>query len=320
MNDKNREEKQSALPFDPEKKMLDYPLPVDHTRMLQYLDCFREHYPFVQVQSMGSSILGRSLPAISLGEGEKTTVLIGTHQGVDWLSCVLLLRFINEYAEGYRTGQHIYNTYLPYLFHRRRILVIPMLNPDGVDYCLNGIKKDNPLYSRLVSMTASVPPSRWCGNARGIDLTHNYDIRFSEYRAAIKSGLNGKASSAFPSETPESEPEIAYLCNYLRFYKDTIGAVISLTPQGEQISYYEQASNPRAASLGKILSRLCNYPLHAIAAEEENATLLPWCAEHLGIPAYAMACGYGGAPVSLEYYFCIYAAIRQMLFEMPQLI
>ena len=319
MNDKKREDKPSTPLFDPEKKILDYTLPIDHSRLLQYLEHFKERYPFLGIQSLGNSLLGRSIPVISLGEGKKTMVYLGSARGVDWLSCILLLRFINEYAEAYRTGRHIYNTYLPYLFHSRRILIVPMPNPDGVDYCLNGVKNDNPLYMRLLSQcTSPADFSLWEGNARGVDLTHNYNARFFEYRATQK---QAPRNGCLCAETPESEPEVAYLCNYLRFYREEIGAVIQLLPTGDLISCYEGTdSAPRSASLGRILSRLSGSTLSAVQGQQSDATLLPWCGQHLKTPAYTLACGRGKSAASLKYYFCLYASIRQLLFEAPQLI
>jgi hypothetical protein len=233
---------------------------------------------------------------------------------------VLLLRLVNEYAEGYRTGKHIYSTYLPYLFHRRRILLIPMLNPDGVDYCINGITNEQQLYPQINAKAHALPShTQWHGNARGIDIYHNYDAHFHDYRAYA--AVQSQRADQQCASTPESEPEVAYLCNYLRFYKQHIGAVISLGGDGEQLLYDARATEiPACLSVGKIIARLCGSTLTPLDAQNANATLLCWCHEQIKAPAYHLCYEKKEKKTALEYYFCSYAAIRQMLFEAPQLI
>jgi g-D-glutamyl-meso-diaminopimelate peptidase len=313
----------SFYPFDTAKPILDYPLPVDHARMMQYLECFRERYAFVEIQNLGASVLGKNIPIISLGQGEKSVLYVASHRGTEWITTLLMLRFINEYAECYRTGRHIYSTYLPYLFRQRRILIVPMLNPDGVDYVINGVSSQNPLCERLIKMNGGRADfSLWQANGRGIDLTHNYDADFNAYRDyAAAQGTDSGAPSQYCGETPESEPETAYLANYLRFTQPSLGAVLSFHTQGEEIQY---AANghvaPRSQALAKIISRLCSYPLSHSKDPAPASGILDYCIQKLSLPAFAIQCSKENTPSRPETYFCTYAAIRALLFEMPQLI
>ncbi len=316
-------ENNSFYPFNLQKPILDYPLPLDHARMMQYLECFRERYPFLEIQNLGTSVLGKNIPIIALGQGKKSILYVGAHRGTEWITTVLLMRFINEYAECYRTGRHIYSVYLPYLFRQRRILIVPMLNPDGVDYVINGVAKDNPLQERLIKMNdGSNDFSLWQANGRGVDLNHNYNVDFEAYRDdAAKRGINSGAPSGYGGEEAQSEPETAYLCHYLHYVQGELGAVLSFHTGGEEISYSGNGVTlPRSLPLAKILSRLSAYRL---AKPEENAalgSLSDFCIQGLQIPAFTLRCGKGPSPLPQELYFCIYAAIRALLFEVPQLI
>ena len=98
MPEKNSDNKQ-FYPFDQNKPILDYPISLDHTRMMQYITCFKERYPFLQVQNIGTSVLGKNIPLLSLGEGDKCVFYIGAQNGMDWITSIILLRFVNEYAE-----------------------------------------------------------------------------------------------------------------------------------------------------------------------------------------------------------------------------
>lgn len=313
----------NLLPFDTSKSILDYPLPLTWERMMAYLNCFSERYPFLSFGTLGESVLGRSIPVITLGEGKKTFVYVGTHHAMEWITSVLLLRFINEYAEAYRDGRRVYNVHLPYLFKERRIIVIPMLNPDGVSYVLDGVREDNPLYSRLERMNPRHPDySHWQANARGVDLNHNYDAGFLEYKTLEReSGILGGGPTRYSGECPESEPEVGYLCNYIRFHRKEIHAVLTLHTQGEEIYYTSgEEVTPRSAAMAKALSRLCGYALAKPEGMAAYGGLTDWCIRSLGLPSFTVECGKGENPLPAEQYFCIYASLRQMLFEAPLLL
>ncbi len=319
----NQPKRSPRLPLNTDQCVLDYPLPLTPERMYAYLDCFAERYPFLSFGTLGESVLGRSIPIVTLGEGKKTFVYVGAHHAMEWMTSVLLLRFINEYAEGVREGRRIYNVHLPYLFKERRIIVIPMLNPDGVSYVLEGVRNDNPLLSRLEQMNPAHPNySHWQANARGVDLNHNYDAGFAEYKQLEReAGIEGGAPTRYSGESPESEPEVGYLCNYLRFQRDCIHALLTLHTQGEEIYYTSGGEvTPRSASMAKALSRLCGYRLATPEGMAAYGGLTDWCIRALGLPSFTVECGKGENPLPAEQYFCVYATVRQMLFEAPLLL
>ncbi len=311
------------FPIDTTKAMLDYPLPLTWERMMAYLNCFASRYSELEFSTIGESVLGRGIPMITLGHGKKTFLYIGAHHGMEWLTSVLLLRFINEYAEALQDSRRIYNAHIPYLFKERRILIIPMLNPDGVDYVIEGVQEENPLYSRLMRMNPAHPDySHWQANARGVDLNHNYDAGFAEYkRLEQESGIRGGGPTRYSGECPESEPEVGYLCNYLRFNQESIHAVLTLHTQGEEI-YYSSGGQmtPRSLPMARALSRLCGYSLSEPEGLAAYGGLTDWCIRSLEIPSFTIECGKGENPLPLEEYFCVYAAMRQLFFEAPLLL
>ena len=44
----NNEENKRFYPFDSSKNILDYPVPLDHNRLMQYISCFQERYSFLR--------------------------------------------------------------------------------------------------------------------------------------------------------------------------------------------------------------------------------------------------------------------------------
>ena len=324
MQDNSYNQNQSShFPLDMTKSILDYPLPLTWDRMMVYLNCFAERYPQLELTTLGESVLGRTIPMITLGEGKKTFIYIGAHHGMEWMTSVLLLRFINEYGEALKDGRRIYNAHIPYLFKERRIIVIPMLNPDGVSYAIDGIGNNNPLATRLSRMNPAHPDySHWQANARGVDLNHNYDAGFAEYKQLEQeAGISGGAPTRYSGECPESEPEVGYLCNFMRFNQKNLHAVLTLHTQGEEIYYTSGGEmTERSLPMAKALSRLCGYHLSEPKGPASYGGLTDWCIRSLGLPAFTVECGKGENPLPLGEYFCVYAAMRQLFFEAPLLL
>lgn len=222
----------------------------------------------------------------------------------------MLTRFVNEYCELLTRRGRIFGYNLPYLAELRRIDVIPMLNPDGVDYAANGVAEDHLLRGRLLSMNGGRNDfSGWQANARGVDLRCNYAADFAKRkRAALADNHPGGGPAGWCGEAPESEPESAALCRWLRVRGD-IGMLFELR-SGERRLIQPKAASRRTAALGKSLGRLGAMRV----SDSDGAELCDWAADELGIPAFTICCGEGGAV------FDQYAAIREMLFVAPTLI
>ena len=303
------------------KKYLDYTRPLDHSVMMEYINELSERYPFISVLSLGESILGKGIPIITLGEGENSVLYVGAHHGMEWITSIALLRFVNEYAELYEKKRSIFSFDLGYLYSSRSIHIVPMLNPDGVDYQINGVSKDNVIYERVMKMNGNSEDfSKWQANARGVDLNHNYNCGFSEYkRLELEAGISGGAPTRFSGNMPESEPEVASLCNYLRF-NDNIKGIITLHTQGEEIYYGVAPDDTRSKRIGATLSRLSGYKLAAANGMAAYGGLSDWCSSVLKRPSFTVECGKGENPLPLSDNFKIYADIREMLFSFPTMI
>ncbi len=305
-----------------QRAVLDYPYPLDHRQMMRYIDIMIERYPFLSVSYIGESILGRGIPILALGEGEKSVLYVGAHHGMEWITSILLLRFINEYCELYKNNCKAFHLRLNYLFSSRTIYVVPMLNPDGVDYQINGVDNSHILYDRLLAMNGgSNDFSRWQANARGVDLNHNYNAGFAEYKKIeAELGILGGSPGKFSGEMPESEPEVGCLCNYIR-YCQNLRMIMSFHTQGEEI-YYTGCNRtaPRSRSIAEALSRISGYSLGIPEGGASYGGLTDWAIGALNLPSFTVECGKGENPLPPRDYFYIYTAIREMLFTAPTMI
>lgn len=304
-----------------DRTIIDYKKPLTYSLMMEYIDLFSSRYEDVSVSFIGNSILGKPIPAVILGNPEsKSGVLyVGAHHGMEWITSVILLRFINEYCEYLKSGRQMYGINMAYLSRTRSICVIPMLNPDGVDLQIGGIPENCPIADRLLKMNGKRDFRGWQANIRGVDLNHNYAAGFEEYKKIEREmGIIGGAAGKYSGEYPESEPETGALCSYLRF-NEQIGLVLSLHTQGEEI-YCADGSAPGCAKIGKIIQRMSGYRLSVPEGSALYGGMTDWYVRDMKKPAFTLECGKGENPLPLKDYFKIYAGLREVLFSAPMMI
>ncbi len=303
--------------IDKDKRILDYERITCCEEMMECLDILSLRYDNINVSSIGQTVLGKSIPMISFGSGKKELLYVGCISGADYITCSLILRFINEYCETRKNNRRIYNLNLKSLEATRTIHILPILNPDGVSYVTEGIAEDNPLHPRIMAMNGGGDISRWAANARGVDLGRNFNYDYIEYNKQDGAKTCG-APSGYAGVHPESEPETSALSGYLR-YNDKIRLLLSLECGPESVAYIEDEAIPRGKSIGQSLSRISGKPLVEIRSEEARGSLVGWCSSVLGIPSYTVYCGEQGAGPDNAGYFQKYAGIRELLFTAPVL-
>ncbi len=301
-----------------ERTMIECGAPVDYENLMNSAQALSDRYPFLSVTYMGTSILGRGIPMLSIGEGrQKGVMYVGCHHGMEWITSAVLLKFIGELCESVLHGRKTYGINTAHMLRSRTVHVIPQLNVDGANIQIHGAE-DCILRERLLSMNGSEDFSHWQANARGVDLNHNYDAGFYEYKKIeAEAGILGGCATRFSGESPESEPEVASLCSLLRFSSD-ISMVLTLHSQGEEIYYSSGGMTaPKSVAAARVLSRLSGYKLEEAEGMASYGGLTDWCIRSLNIPSFTIECGKGENPLPISDFPDIYSRLREALFTAP---
>lgn len=294
--------------------------PIDYKTLSHYVDLIQRIHTDTESISIGSSLLGRKIHAIKFGRGKKKVLYVGAHHGMEWLTSAFLIAFVNDFFESLVRSISVGGINLKFLYDNVTFFVIPMLNPDGVEYSLNGTDTENPLYDRVIKMNrGSSDFSRWQANARGVDLNHNYDFGFYEYKKLeLDAGIIDGAPTRYSGESPESEPETAAICSLVR----SIGFSLAFTlhSQGEEIFYRyngEGASRARFYSAAKRISKLCGYTLSTPSGMAAYGGFTDWMGERMSIPSFTFECGRGENPLPICDFGKIYGNLRSVFFSAP---
>ncbi len=293
--------------------------PYDYARLCEVCEAIVKKYPHVRLTYIGNSLLSRKIPMLSLGEGEKSVFYIGAHHASEWVCTPVLLKFMCEAADYEQKGGYVYGSSLGFLCRQRTLNVLPMLNVDGVELQIHGEDTQNPLRERLVRANGGEDFSHWQANGRGVDLNHNYNAGFAEYKKLERElGIIGCAPTRFSGEYAESEPEVAAVCNYLRFTAPSL--VLSLHSQGEVIYAPNYECVRHGAQIAERLSALTGYKREPPCKLASYGGLCDWYTAEMKLPAYTFECGSGENPLPVSAAADIYRKIRQALFVSPMMV
>ena len=276
--------------------------------MMKELDALCGEYPFFTRSVIGRSLVGREIPLISVGEGKKAVLFVGTHHGMEWITSALLLDFLRDVGKELERGGN-----LSVVLENRTLCVVPMLNPDGVELQINGKDELNPLTERLNAMSGG-DYSRWQANGRGVDLNHNYDAGFFEYKEYEREHGIVPGPTLYSGEHPESEPETSALCAFIR--ARGIDLLIALHTQGEEIYYdYNGVVPDGGRVIAKRLSALSGYSLSEPTGSAAYGGLKDWFIKEYSLPAFTLECGKGVNPLPIGDSDIIYRGLRDAMFS-----
>jgi len=303
------------------ERVVSFEQPMGYDTMTKWLGQLQEKYPEqFDLLSIGSSWMERQLCCAALGSGEEAVVYVGTHHAMEWVGAQILMRFLEDALRGIAEKSRIMGYYVPAVFQKCRLYIIPMLNPDGVELCLSGIEPEHFLYERLVRQNGgSSDFSRWQANLRGVDLNHNYDYRWNEQKEfELQNDIVTGGPTRYGGESPESEKETAALCGFLRVVSPRL--LISFHSQGEEIFCDMSPSAPHGSlNTASLLARLCGYRLSEAEGFSACGGLKDWFMKIFNKPAYTVELGRGENPLPLSDFEGIYKKILPLLLTAPVL-
>ncbi|MBO4982723.1 MAG: hypothetical protein J6D23_01575 [Clostridia bacterium] len=291
-----------------------------HNQLMEELNELQLNHEELNISYIGESVFTKSIPIVTLGDrsAQKSVLYVSTHHANENVCTSVMLNFIRDYLEAYERYGQMYQINTRYLYKMRKIYIVPMLNPDGVEYRLQGIKDDNPIRDRIINYNGSEDFSNWSANGRGVDLNHNYTAYFEEYKKIEKElGItNGRAK--YSGEYPESEPEVSALANFIRLHMDEIEGVLTFHTQGEEIyCKSREKALSKAEYIGKLISRITGYKLSESNGTGQYGGLTDWLIKEYDKPSFTIECGIGENPLPISQITDIYLKLKEILFTFP---
>ena len=171
-------------------------------------------YGFLTRDTIGESRCARPIDMLCVGNRRKQVLFAGAFHGMEWITSLILLKFLDELCFSVMTGQAMCGVKMGVMLNQRGLAVIPCVNPDGVEIQIHGAESAGN-YAELVRNAGET--SKWQANAVGVDINHNFSAGWDKLKKLeLENGINKPSPTRYGGEFPESEPETRSIASYCR--------------------------------------------------------------------------------------------------------
>lgn len=267
-----------------------------------------------RLSSAGDSVLGRPLWYLLAGDFSAPPVLlIGCTHGSEWITAMLLLLFAESLTDAMEHQGEIAGIRVEALFHGRSLLLLPCLNPDGMEISLYGSDAAGERRCQVARMMRDFPEQVWQANARGVDLNHNFPAGWEIVRDLEKqNGILGPGPTKYGGPCPFSEPEtqaVRKLCSDF-----PVRQVLSFHSQGEEIYWRYGSRTPgRGLMVARLFSASSGYQVCDPAGTASHGGLKDWFIQETGRPGFTLEVGKGKNPLPIEQLPDIWGKLKETL-------
>lgn len=270
----------------------------------------KERYPFIEVGSIGKSVLGKDLLFMKLGNGRKKVFYSSAIHGNEWITTPVLLQFVEDLAEAYATEQNFSGVNVGRLLRRVSVYILPMLNPDGVDVVNGAISEEQVRRSveQIAKNYTDIPyPSGWKANINGVDLNLQFPAGWEEARRIkFSQGYSSPAPRDYVGEGPLTEPESLAVYDFT--LKQDFDLILAYHSQGEVIYWkYLNYEPERSREIAYYFAEVSGYTVEETPQISGYAGYKDWFIQEYNRPGYTIEVGMGENPLPLEQFPKIYA-------------
>ncbi len=290
------------------------PTDVDYTYALTLIVShgLEMRYPFLKTQNFGKSVMQKNLFYLEIGEGDNEIMINASHHANEWITTPVVLKFAEDFLNAYANNSTIYTASAETLYNTRKIFIVPLVNPDGVDLVNDAVDKSSDFYSNAVRISQNYPnipfPDGWKANINGTDLNLNYPAGWENARQIkYAQGYTSPAPRDFVGTAPLSSPESRAMYNFTLNHNFLI--TLSYHTQGNVIYWkYLDYLPPYSLEIGEALSMASGYTLETTPTASGYAGYKDWFISYFNLPGYTIEAGLGENPLPISQFGQIYSA------------
>ena len=274
------------------------------------INALKAIYPFLEVSSIGTSVLGRPLRAIRFGSGQKEVLYCAATHANEWITSPLLMKFLESISKSYVNNLNIFGVNARELFNNVSLYIVPMVNPDGVDLVTGFFSENSWAYTNAKRIASSFPdipfPSGWKANIEGIDNNLQFPAGWAEAKEIkYAQGFNKPAPRDFVGYGPLTAPESVALYNFT--LRHNFSLMITYHTQGRVIYYqYQDQTPPRSQEIANEFAKISGYTAEEVPTNSSFAGFKDWFILYYNRPGFTIEVGLGENPIPVSQFAGIY--------------
>ncbi len=274
------------------------------------IEQLKKKYRFLRTGNIGYSVLGKPIPYIQIGNGPKEVMYSASIHANEWITSVILMKFIEDFSKAYEENSFIYGYSAKEIFDNTKIYIVPMVNPDGVDLVTGVISKNTGIYNQFKDISLNFPsipfPLGWKANFNGVDLNLQFPAGWENARAIkFAQGYTRPSPRDFVGEGPLTEPEALALYNFTLVHDFKL--ILAYHTQGEVIYWkYADFQPENSQEIGERFAEASGYMLDITPPESAYAGYKDWFIQEYDRPGYTIEAGLGENPLPISQYDKIY--------------
>lgn len=268
----------------------------DYAELMDDVDRLLETYPFLEMTVIGQSVLGKDIPALRIGTGPREVHYNGAFHANEWITSLLLMKFIEDYAAAYAGRKPLRNRDMTVMYEQTSLWVVPMVNPDGVELVQQGLTSGHPYYEELLRWNYdSQQFSRWKANIRGVDLNDQFPAHWEAERDRRE--VMGPGPRDYAGPAPLSEPEAQAMEAFT--HGRSFHLVMAFHTQGREIYWnYRGLEPPEAEEAARRLAKASGY--RAVKLTGSDGGYKDWFIQEFGRLGFTIEAGIGINPLPIE--------------------
>ncbi|MBU8879379.1 LysM peptidoglycan-binding domain-containing protein [Bacillus sp. FJAT-29790] len=260
-------------------------------------------YPFIKVNTIGKSVLGKPIQEIRLGKGTKKVNFNASFHANEWITSGVLMSLLNHFLLSLTNVKPIRGLATMPLYNTVDLSIVPMVNPDGVDLVLNG--PSAAVSEQVIKINRGRTDfSGWKANIRGVDLNDQFPAKWEFEKERLPE--KAPAPRDYPGTAPLTEPESIAMADLARTRH--FDRMLAFHTQGEEIYWgYEGMEPPESQVLATEFARVSGYK--SVQYVDSFAGYKDWFIQDFRKPGFTIEMGKGINPLPLSQFDGIFEEV-----------